>query len=81
MHVAGHEYNLLSASEVSCIHRNAVRILSEIGMEVQNQLDADLAREQAVQAVRVFQPEVHLSPAYEAEILALIARADKEVAS
>ena len=37
MRVAGHEYNLLSADEVNCIHRNALRILAEVGMEVQNQ--------------------------------------------
>ena len=42
MRVAGHEYYLLSADEVSCIHRNALRILAEVGMEVQNQ---DLLRD------------------------------------
>jgi hypothetical protein len=44
MHVAGHDYNLLNSDEIGCIHRNALRILAEIGMEVQNQaLLRDLA--------------------------------------
>lgn len=37
MRVAGHAYNLMSESEVSCIHHNALRILAEVGMEVQNE--------------------------------------------
>jgi trimethylamine---corrinoid protein Co-methyltransferase len=37
MHVAGHTYNLLSPAEMSLIHESALRILSEMGIEIQNQ--------------------------------------------
>jgi len=37
MHVAGHAYNLMSPAEVGLIHSGALRILREIGMEIQNQ--------------------------------------------
>lgn len=37
MRVAGHEYNLMSPAEVECIHRNAMRIMAEVGMQIQNQ--------------------------------------------
>jgi trimethylamine:corrinoid methyltransferase-like protein len=49
MHAAGHAYNLMSASEVDCIHAAALRILDHLGLEIQNQeilagLAADGAR-------------------------------------
>ena len=37
MHVAGHAYNLMSPQEMTLIHQGALRILDEMGMEVQNQ--------------------------------------------
>jgi len=37
MHAAGHAYNLMSPAEVELIHHSALRILKEVGMEVQNQ--------------------------------------------
>jgi trimethylamine---corrinoid protein Co-methyltransferase len=42
MYAAGHPFSLMSAAEIECIHRNALRILSETGMEIQNRklLDA-----------------------------------------
>jgi trimethylamine--corrinoid protein Co-methyltransferase len=42
MHAAGHAYNPMSAVEVELVHRSALRILDEVGMEVQNRriLDA-----------------------------------------
>jgi trimethylamine--corrinoid protein Co-methyltransferase len=44
MHIAGHPYEVLSSAEVELIHHSALRILEEMGMEVQNQaLLADLA--------------------------------------
>ncbi len=44
MHIAGHPYEVLSIAEVELIHQSALRILEEMGMEIQNQrLLADLA--------------------------------------
>lgn len=37
MHVAGHAYDLMSSVEVGLIHQSALRVLDEVGMEVQNQ--------------------------------------------
>jgi trimethylamine---corrinoid protein Co-methyltransferase len=37
MHAAGHAYNLMSTAEVETIHRSALRILDEVGMEIQNE--------------------------------------------
>jgi len=37
MYAAGHAYNVLSAPEVDRLHHSALRILSEMGMEVQNE--------------------------------------------
>jgi trimethylamine--corrinoid protein Co-methyltransferase len=37
MYVAGHAFNLMSPGEIDLIHRSALRILDEMGMEVQNQ--------------------------------------------
>ncbi len=37
MYAAGHAYNLMSTSEVETIHRSALRILDEVGMEIQNE--------------------------------------------
>ena len=37
MHIAGQPYNVLSISEVELIHTSALRILAEMGMEIQNQ--------------------------------------------
>ena len=37
MHIAGHPYKVLSTSEVELIHNSALRILAEMGMEIQNQ--------------------------------------------
>jgi trimethylamine--corrinoid protein Co-methyltransferase len=57
MHVAGHTYNLMSPSEVDLIHRSALRILNEVGMEVQNQcllgVLADFGLQVDLQAERV----------------------------
>ncbi len=36
MHVAGHAYNLMSPAEVGLIHSSALRILREVGLEIQN---------------------------------------------
>jgi trimethylamine--corrinoid protein Co-methyltransferase len=36
MRAAGHAYNLLSPSELRLIHEGALRILTEMGMEIQN---------------------------------------------
>ncbi|UCD36782.1 MAG: trimethylamine methyltransferase family protein [Fidelibacterota bacterium] len=44
MHVAGHSYSLMSSEEVKLIHESALRILDEVGMEIQNEhLLGDLA--------------------------------------
>ena len=37
MRAAGHAYNLLSPSELRLIHEGALRILAEMGMEIQNE--------------------------------------------
>jgi trimethylamine--corrinoid protein Co-methyltransferase len=43
MHIAGHAYKVLTPAEIDLIHSSALRILSEMGMEIQNQtLLADL---------------------------------------
>ena len=36
MHAAGHAYNLLSPAEETTIHQGVLRILAEVGMEIQN---------------------------------------------
>lgn len=44
MHIAGHPYQVLTTVEIELIHRSALRILNEMGMEIQNQaLLKDLA--------------------------------------
>ena len=37
MHIAGHPYEVLSIDEIGRIHASALRILGEMGMEIQNQ--------------------------------------------
>ncbi len=37
MYPAGHAYNLMSAAEIELIHRSALRILDQTGMEIQNE--------------------------------------------
>jgi trimethylamine--corrinoid protein Co-methyltransferase len=37
MHTVGHPYNVMSNVEVETIHRSALRILDEVGLEIQNQ--------------------------------------------
>ena len=37
MHAAGHAYNLLSSAEIGLIHQSTLRILAQVGMEIQNQ--------------------------------------------
>lgn len=37
MHCAGHAFDVLAPSEITLIHQGALRILSEMGMEIQNQ--------------------------------------------
>jgi trimethylamine--corrinoid protein Co-methyltransferase len=37
MHIAGHAYEVLTTAEIELIHRSALRILAEMGMEIQNQ--------------------------------------------
>jgi len=37
LRAAGHAYNLMSSAEVGLIHRAALRVLAQAGMEVQNQ--------------------------------------------
>jgi len=37
MHIAGHSYQVLTTPEIELIHQSALRILSEMGMEIQNQ--------------------------------------------
>lgn len=37
MYAAGHTYNLMSPGEVELIHHSALRILNEVGLEIQNQ--------------------------------------------
>ena len=36
MYAAGHAYNLMSPTELETIHRQALHILAEMGMEIQN---------------------------------------------
>lgn len=36
MHISGHPYNVLTESQVNLVHRSALRILAEMGMEIQN---------------------------------------------
>ncbi len=36
MRIAGHPYDVLTASEIELIHRSALQILEEMGMEIQN---------------------------------------------
>ncbi len=44
MHIAGHPYEVLSTDEIELIHQSALRILGEMGMEIQNEpLLKDLA--------------------------------------
>lgn len=44
MHIAGHAYEVLTTSEIELIHKSALRILEDMGMEIQNRkLLADLA--------------------------------------
>lgn len=44
MYIAGHSYNVMSSEEVKLIHVSALRILDEVGMEIQNEhLLRDLA--------------------------------------
>jgi trimethylamine--corrinoid protein Co-methyltransferase len=38
MDIAGHAYEVLSSAEIELIHHNALRILAEMGMEIQNQV-------------------------------------------
>jgi trimethylamine--corrinoid protein Co-methyltransferase len=60
MHVAGHAFNLMSSAEVDLIHRNALRILAEVGMEVQSQslleVLADFGLQIDFEAERVYFP-------------------------
>jgi len=60
MHVAGHAYNLMSPTEIGLIHSSALRILREVGMEIQNQrlleAMADLGLQVDFQAQRVHFP-------------------------
>lgn len=46
MHAAGHGYSLLSSSQLGMMHQSALKILAQMGMEVQNHqlLDALAAR-------------------------------------
>jgi len=37
MHVAGHAYHLMSEVELERVHDSAIRVLAEIGMEIQNE--------------------------------------------
>jgi trimethylamine---corrinoid protein Co-methyltransferase len=37
MHTAGHAFSVLSATEIERIHQSALRILGEMGMEIQNE--------------------------------------------
>ena len=37
MYAADHAYNLMSTTEVETIHRSALRILDEVGLEIQNE--------------------------------------------
>jgi len=44
MHIAGHPYQVLTTTEIERIHHSALRILEQMGMEIQNrQLLEDLA--------------------------------------
>ena len=38
MHIAGHPYEVLTTSEIELIHQSALRVLNEMGMEIQNKL-------------------------------------------
>jgi trimethylamine--corrinoid protein Co-methyltransferase len=64
MHVAGHTYNLMSAAEIDLIHRGALHVLAEVGMEVQNQhllqALADFGLPVDFQAERVRFPAPHV---------------------
>ncbi len=37
MHIAGHPYPIMSQSEVELLYQAALRILEEMGMEIQNE--------------------------------------------
>jgi trimethylamine--corrinoid protein Co-methyltransferase len=37
MHIAGHPYQVLTEQEIQLIHKSAMRILGEVGMEIQNE--------------------------------------------
>jgi trimethylamine--corrinoid protein Co-methyltransferase len=37
MHIAGHPYEVLTTAEIELIHHSALRILNEMGMEIQNE--------------------------------------------
>jgi len=50
MRVAGHAYDLMSPGEIGLIHRNALRILDEVGLEVQNQCLLEVLRDFGLQA-------------------------------
>ena len=49
MHAANHAYDLLSTAQVGLIHRSALRILGEMGMEVQNQQLLEALRDHGAQ--------------------------------
>jgi trimethylamine--corrinoid protein Co-methyltransferase len=57
MHAAGHAYNLLSPAELRLIHESALRIVAEMGMEIQDasllQVLAEAGLEVDLQAERV----------------------------
>jgi len=57
MDAAGHAYNLMSPAEVELVHSSTLRILREVGMEVQNQrlrkVMADLGLQVDFQSQRV----------------------------
>jgi hypothetical protein len=37
MHIAGHPYQVLTDREIQLIHTSAMRILAEVGMQIQNE--------------------------------------------
>ena len=60
MHIPGHAYNVMSPAEIGLIHEGALRVLNEMGMEIQNrrllELLGDFGLRVDLEAERAFFP-------------------------
>jgi len=73
IHLAGHPYNVLTEAQVSLIHRSALRILEQVGLDIQNE---DLLKVMADYGLAVdFDAELVRFPS--AVVERFIAEADK----